>query len=490
MAYNRARPANGGTTRRPYPQKENHPVRNSSWSQLLFASAALVAALAGCQAAGRDLAAQASPRPGFYALYVAFDWDKGYLDVAADIKAVGIRDLLTSLRLDKPLVEQSLLRAAQDGMNVTASLQPGRKDFQEGFEPGLANYLSMVRRTVSRYGSGGTFWKEHPEVPARPVRHWLVGGEPNIEMMVPPEGMDRVELYARLLTAASAEIRKIDPTARIIAFNTSDGAPHHGRGLRPDSLYQGYVGWRRFIHDVNEKTGTAVYDIVGTHPYHQPLGPEDGGIATGVEMVRELAGKQGFQDKPLWFTEIGYPTVYPNNKQVRDERQQASFLVRMFAIAAAHGVGQVQVMYVRDILHAATLPGQGETQRNFGFFFEPGKWKEQAVATRVMTRLLPDPRREVTTLHEEPKGVHAYCFQGLDDLSVIMAWHSAEGSEQRQFSLPLGKFVDATCVDMLGKDVRPLAVSQDGKVTVTLGEAPVYIVPAAEARVRAVLAAP
>jgi hypothetical protein len=460
---------------------------------ILFAAASLTTGV-GCLPDRAALPAQTARHsttaaPGFYALYVDFEWDEGYMKVADDIRATGIRDLLGRVKIGSALGEAALLRAAQDGMNVTLSLSTGRKAFEQDPEKAMADYVEHIRRYVGRYGTGGSFWKEHPEVEPRPVRHWLVWGEPNIEMLMPPEGVGRVELYAQILKTASQEVRRLDPEAKLIAFNTSDGAPHHGSGLRPDSFYQGYVGWRRFIREVNDITGTDLYDIVGTHPYHQPLCPEEGGIITGVKMVRELARKQGFLDKPLWFTEIGYPTVYPRNKQVRDERQQACFLVRMFAIAASCGVEQVQVMYVRDIVHAETIPGQGLTQRNFGFFFEPGKWKEQAVATRVMTTLIPDPRLEVMTIHEEPKGVYAYQFKGLDGMPVLMAWHSAEGmQEQRSFGLTLSGGREATLVDMLGRDVRPITLTEDGKVTVTLGEAPVYLVPAPADRVRAALA--
>lgn len=429
-------------------------------------------------------------RPGFYALYVDFEWDKGYMEVADDIKATGIRDLRARTHGKPGLGEEAFLRAAKDGMNVCMPLSIGRKGFEADFEKGMEAYLARVRQYVTRYGANGSFWKEHPEVEPRPVRHWLVGGEPNIEMLMPPKGMGRVELYSRILKAASAEIRRLDPQAKIIAFNTSDGAPHHGSGLRPDSLYKGYVGWRRFIREVNDVTGTDLYDIVGTHPYHQPLGPEEGGLATGVQMLRELARKQGFEDKPLWFTEMGYPTVYPRNKQVRDERQQACYLVRMFAISAVNGVEQVQVMYVRDIIHAETIPGQGLTERRFGFFHEPGKWKEQAVATRVMIDLLPDPRQEVMTIYEQPRGVYAYWFKGVDGLPVLMAWHSANEVETLSFNVPDVGSDEVVAVDMLGTEVRQLKQAEDGKVTVTVGEAPVYVIPASAERVRAILGLP
>ena len=440
---------------------------------------------------GAERVAVGGQRPGFYCLYVDFEWQKGYMDVAADIRATGIRDVLSRTHGKPGLGEDALLRAARDGMSVSMYLSPPRKSFEEqGYDKAMAAYVAHVRHYVGRYGTGGSFWQEHSDVEPLPVRNWLVGGEPNIEMLMPPAGMGRVELYAKILKAASAEIRRLDPTANIIAFNTSDGAPHHGSGLRPDSIYEGYVGWRRFIREVNEITGTDHYDAVGTHPYHQPLGPEEGGIGTGMQMLGELARKQGFQDKPVWFTEIGYPTVYPRNKQVRDERQQACYLVRMFALSAVHGVVQVQVMYVRDIVHAETIPGQGLTVRKFGFFHEPGKWKEQAVATRVMIGLIPDPREEVMTMYEAPKGVYAYWFKGVDGLPVLMAWHSGDDVATVSFNAPAGAGGGLVSVDMLGREIQPLKQASDGKFTLTLSEAPVYAVAASVERVRAAIGEP
>ena len=88
-----------------------------------------------------------------------------------------------------------------------------------------------------------------------------------------------------------------------------------------------------------------------------------------------------------------------------------------------------------------------------------------------MIRLVPDPRKDVKVLSEEPDGVWAYRFTGFDGRPVIMAWHTGEGEVERQFDVGGG----AAMVDMLGKASSPTV--SDRKVKVTLSEAPVYILP-------------
>jgi hypothetical protein len=174
------------------------------------------------------------------------------------------------------------------------------------------------------------------------------------------------------------------------------------------------------------------------------------------------------EPRPLWFTEVGWPLEYPRNLQVRDERQQACFVVRLFAISGAHGVKQVQIMYIEDIIY-----GPDGSRRSFGFYTAPGKWREQATATRVMSRLIPDPRKNVRRISEQVGGLFAYEFRGPADQPIIMAWNSGDGQLEHEFDGFGGK--GAEVVDMLGRISHVAA--EGGKVKVTLTEAPVYLLP-------------
>ena len=131
-------------------------------------------------------------------------------------------------------------------------------------------------------------------------------------------------------------------------------------------------------------------------------------------------------------------------------------------------------MYMVDIIYR-----QDNTRRSFGFFTDPGKWREQATALQTMIRLMPDPRKNPQIIAENNKGFNAYKFNGANGLSIIMAWNAGEGQIDNEFEIKGSK---ATIVNMLGNEVQPITIN-NGKVKVTLSEAPVYIIPASKAAV-------
>ena len=42
----------------------------------------------------------------------------------------------------------------------------------------LADFSAFVRELVERYGTRGSFWQEHPELHARPIRYYDIWNEP------------------------------------------------------------------------------------------------------------------------------------------------------------------------------------------------------------------------------------------------------------------------------------------------------------------------
>ena len=413
--------------------------------------------------------ASALPEPQLYGLYCS---SESYMKYADDVRKVGIRWLRVGGLSGKTGDEAALL-AARTGVHLVPGLGLGvlshAKDKVPPLDEILTQWREVVRGAVQRYGPGGNLWKENQDAPALPIRYWEIWNEPNIGFLSPPEGINRAELYAKLLTIATEEIRRLDPGAKIVAFNTAGGTPDHGQALKADGMFEKlkYMGWRKFLRDSVTLAGPDGFDAVGLHPYTQPRGPEEGGVIKGLEMLGEVSKELEFADKPVWFTEVGSSLEYPNSQQVRDERQQACFTVRLFAIAGAHGVAQVQIMYITDIVYRLD-----NTKRSFGFFTAPGKWREQATATEVMIGLIPDPRKDARILSEEQGGVFSYQFKGGDGSPVIMAWTTGKDEVEREFELA-GK--GATLVDMLGK--RSPVEAPGGKIKVTLGEAPVYLVP-------------
>jgi hypothetical protein len=431
-----------------------------------------------------------APNPSAPDLYALYCWSDGYLKYSQDVQKVGIRWLrVGDFGAGGEKAEKALLLAAANGVHFVPVLSApgvGQGKTLEANEA-VRRMRDVARQNVLRFGPGGTFWKEHKDADANSAIHyWEIWNEPNIEFLTPPDdpnGMLRTEFYARLLPAASEEIRKVDPGAGIIAFNTAGGAWETDKALKPDGMFTKlkYIGWRKFIRDTVAITGPNCFDAVGLHPYTMPLSPEKGGVLEGLTKLRELAKEQKFDGKPVWFTEVGYPLEYPRNQQVRDERQQACFTTRLFAQAAAHGVTQVQIMYIEDIVY-----GPDNTRRSFGFFTAPGQWREQASATRVMKRLIPDPRKDVKIVSDKEKGAYAYQFQGNGKWPVLMAW--ADGNQPERWALPVGAPGEArlhlfeasgdslTQVDMQGICSQVKIVG--GDVALTLTEEPVYLIAA------------
>ncbi|MBN2583735.1 MAG: hypothetical protein JXL80_11770 [Planctomycetes bacterium] len=418
--------------------------------------------------------------PDLYALY---GWAETYVKHAEDMKRLGVRWARIGGWEHKEWADKAALLAARNGVHLTPTLIMQEISYGKTMpvEASIKLWRERVRENVLRYGPGGTLWKENADQPALPIRYWQIWNEPNIDFLTPPNDETlRTELYAKLLAAASEEIRKIDSHAIIVGFNTASGTPDRGQALKADGMFQRlkYIGWRKFIRDVATATGPKPFDAVGIHPYTQPLGPEEGGVIQGMGMLEEVAKPLRFADKPVWFTEIGWPLEYPNKKQVRDERQQACFLVRLFGLSAAHQVAQVQIMYMTDIVYS-----KDNTRRSFGLFLAPGKWREQAAALRIMVRLMPEPRKDAKIVAEEAGGVFAYELSGATGQPVLMAWHTGTGQVEREFPAADGPL---TLVDMLGKTSELKA--QGGKVRLTLGEAPVYVVRGSAAEVAGQLA--
>jgi len=153
-------------------------------------------------------------------------------------------------------------------------------------------------------------------------------------------------------------------------------------------------------------------------------------------------------------------------------------MTRLWAISAAHGVIHIDPMFIDDIVY-----GPDNSRRSFGFFVKPGEWREQALATRVMCRLIPDPRKNPVVVSEEPSGVWAYRFADWKGREILMAWNSGETEIVRE--MPVSGRVH-TLVSLLGEATALRAV--DGKVKLTLSEAPVYVVQAGLEETKALLA--
>ena len=276
------------------------------------------------------------------------------------MQKVGIRWLRIGDWTGSAQDEKALLLATANGVRFVPVLAVDTgKTIQA--DAAVENFRQAVRAAVQRYGPGGTFWKEHPEAEAGgAIRYWEIWNEPNIEFLIPPDdpnGMLRTQLYAPFLKTATEEIHKLDPGAVVIGFNVAGGASVESGPPADDMFHRlKYIGWRKFIKDVTALAGPDSFDAVGLHPYTEPLGPEAGGVVAGLHMLQETAAKASSRTSRSGSPRSASRSI-TRNQQVRDERQQACFTTRLFALAAAHGVTRSRSCTSRTSSTARTTRG-------------------------------------------------------------------------------------------------------------------------------------
>jgi len=165
---------------------------------------------------------------------------------------------------------------------------------------------------VDRYGRGGSFWRAHPELPARPIKDWQVWNEPNLKSYW---GNPNAAEYVGLLKLAHGAIKARDPNARIVLA-----------GL-PESRFG--IPMARFLRDVYRvRNARAYFDVVALHPYARDEYGVEGALVRARKVMRE-----GRDDAtPVWVTEIGWATGGPSHFTRTTSAGQAAVLKRTYAL--------------------------------------------------------------------------------------------------------------------------------------------------------------
>jgi hypothetical protein len=200
-------------------------------------------------------------------------------------------------------------------------------------------YAAFARAVAARYGSHGTFWAEHPELPARPARIFEVWNEENVSTYrIAPAR------YASLFSAARRAIHSVDSSASVIVGGLADDSgPFNARQDGP-SLYV------RAMFAAQPRLAGHVAGF-GLHPY--------GSTALDVEQwvvhFRQTLTSLGEGSTPIEVTEFGWPIGTSRGESWRS--QQLSLL----GVALAHTNCGIQLLAPYDWLNPATAP-----QADFG----------------------------------------------------------------------------------------------------------------------------
>jgi hypothetical protein len=110
----------------------------------------------------------------------------------------------------------------------------------------VSDYARFVGALVARYGTRGSFWRQNPSLPRRPVRRWQVWNEPDITTYWSARPWART--YVKLLRAARKAIRRADPRAKVVLA-----------GLTNRSWLD--------LRAVYKAGGRGLFDVAAIHPF-------------------------------------------------------------------------------------------------------------------------------------------------------------------------------------------------------------------------------
>jgi hypothetical protein len=177
----------------------------------------------------------------------------------------------------------------------------------------MGDFGAVIAR---RYGAGGSFWSEHPELPKLPVRYYQIWTEPNIPTSWPPRA--NAAEYAGLLKATSPRIKAADPTAQIVTA-----------GL-PESGLDGTIPMRQYIAQLYQAGGAEGFDVLALNPYSETAA----GAVSLVEQARAIMRQFGDSQAGTMITEVGWASSGTPYRFTTDEAGQANRLTMLMSALA------------------------------------------------------------------------------------------------------------------------------------------------------------
>ncbi|MFT4035856.1 MAG: hypothetical protein QM679_09825 [Patulibacter sp.] len=146
------------------------------------------------------------------------------------------------------------------------------------------DFAAFIAAFAQRYGPGGAFWSEHPELAALPVYDYEIWTEANSTNFW--TGSPNPAEYAAAMKVISPALHAAQPAAKLLAS----------------------IGWQDVVGYVNAfwaAGGGSAIDGIGYHPY-APHGPAIIGLVT---RLRTTLTALGVPSMPIYVTESGQPVV-------------------------------------------------------------------------------------------------------------------------------------------------------------------------------------
>ncbi|HEY7119741.1 MAG TPA: hypothetical protein VH475_24330 [Tepidisphaeraceae bacterium] len=216
--------------------------------------------------------------------------------------------------------------AALDGINVLPDLlgvpkwvSRNRSRLPIDTAAHRSAWRALLTDYARRYGSNGTFWAEHPDLPKRPPAAWEIWNEPNLGYAV--GGKAKPRQYVKLLRISAEALRAGDPAAQVLTG-----------GLFPYRTGRHTIKMAKYLNAMYRVPGAAAtFDALGVHPY----AAKPKGVLKWVRVVRRIMRHHGDGTKPIWVSAFGWVTGgagFRTSILRATPRQQARKLTRSYRL--------------------------------------------------------------------------------------------------------------------------------------------------------------
>ncbi len=217
--------------------------------------------------------------------------------------------------------DQVVQGAAENGIRVLATVYstPSWVSSTPEVPPlgsALKGFEGFTAAAVKRYGSDGTFWEEHPDVPKLPITEWQAWNEPNSRLFWKPSPDARG--YLDLLRAFHSAVKGADPSAKVLLGGLFP-TPHPG------------IAMDQFLPELYRGGGGELFDAVAIHPYASTPRKAIERAAQARAIMRRFSDA----DTPIWITEVGWASTGTPPGLVVGPQGQANYVRQVFELATA-----------------------------------------------------------------------------------------------------------------------------------------------------------
>jgi hypothetical protein len=200
----------------------------------------------------------------------------------------------------------------------------------------LAGYNEFVRQAILRYGSNGTFWATHPDIPKVPVTTWDVWNEPYFKYTWGEQTPDPAA-YARMFKTVAVTGRATDPQAKfMLEADSGNGGYSWPQPPYLSAMFDAVPDLASYADYVSIHPYTGNDAPSDCTPYSQSQGVANDWKATRfqfcrVKDIRNILDDHGARNTRMWITEVGYTTA-PQGSRGVSEAQQAQYVHDVFRL--------------------------------------------------------------------------------------------------------------------------------------------------------------